>query len=134
LRYPPPGTAVIVDFGIYKHLGIVTDQWYEEKPMVISNSYRRRGVYEEPWDAFSCNNEVCVHRLLDSTDYQPVLDRARSKTGTRWNLLVWNCEHFVSWVCGRKSHSPQLKSALMSITIVAGTTLLTRYVKKVGFS
>ena len=124
MGYPDPGTIVSVDFGIYHHPGIVTDRLLDGKPMVISNSYRRRGVFEESWDDFTCGRKVLVRRSPDPSQVAAILQRSRSRIGNRWNLLRWNCEHFVAWSYGNHSHSPQLQSLVAGVALVAGTAMI----------
>ena len=122
-----PGTIVAVNFGLYEHVGIVTDQFHDGMPMVISNSYRKGGVFEEPWNDFTCHQEVIVRDYPGRLSADSVLIRARSRIGSRWNLLHWNCEHFVFWAHGLKAHSPQLISMFTCISVIAGISLVYRF-------
>ena len=122
-----PGTILAVDSGFYRHVGIVTDRTMDGRPMVISNSFRKGGVFEEPWDDFSCHQHVAVQGYPGQLDADSVLRRARTKTGTRWNLFVWNCEHFVYWAHGLRPHSPQLITMSACASIIASITLFYRF-------
>ena len=119
-----PGTIVQIDFGFYKHPGIVSDRNMNSMPMVISNSFRKRGVYEEPWDDFSNGKEVEISGYSGTLPPEEVLSRARSKIGTRWNLLWWNCEHFINWSHGLKPRSPQVRSYAAYTIAIAGLAVL----------
>ena len=119
-----PGTIVRIHFGFYSHPGIVSDKKHDAMPMVISNSQRKRGVYEETWEEF------CNGRPVDILDYPgslapaEVLQRARSKIGTRWNLLTWNCEHFIRFAHGLKPRSPQVRAYAGCAVAIAGLAVL----------
>ena len=93
-------------------------------PMVISNSFRKRGVYEELWDDFSNGKEVEISGYSGTLPPEEVLSRARSKIGTRWNLLWWNCEHFINWSHGLKPRSPQVRSYAAYTIAIAGLAVL----------
>jgi len=119
-----PGTIVRIDFGFYKHPGIVSDRSMNSMPMVISNSFRKRGVYEEPWEDFSNGRKVEISGYPGDLSPDEVLTRARSKIGTRWNLILWNCEHFMNWSHGLKPRSPQLNTYATCAIAVAGLAIL----------
>lgn len=119
-----PGTIVQINFGLYKHPGIVSDRTMNSMPMVISNSFRKRGVYEEPWEDFSNGKEFNYKGYPGILSPDEVLSRARSRIGTGWNLFNWNCEHFVRWSHGLKSRSPQVITYATCTIAVAGLALL----------
>jgi len=57
--WPEPGTVVYVWFlGIFRHKGIVSNRWWNGKPMIIANSWTSGGVAEIPWDNFADNRTV----------------------------------------------------------------------------
>ena len=122
-----PGTIVAIDNGFYRHVGIVTDRSQNGKPMVISNSFRRRGVFEEQWNDFSCHQNVIIHDYPGRLNSKSVVQRARSRIGTKWNLFDWNCEHFVYWSHGLEPHSPQIMSLFSCVSLFAGAALLYRF-------
>jgi len=119
-QWPEPGTVVWIQvFLIYRHRGIVSDRWSGGKPMVISNSGRRGGVFEEPWDEFSQGSPVYLenkvyHGKLPSHD---VLHRARSVIGTRYDLYKWNCDDVAAFAHGIKAQYTQLGATLAIVAI-----------------
>ena len=119
-----PGTIVQIDFGFYKHPGLVSDKTLNSIPMIISNSYRLRGVYEEPWEDFSNGKEVEIVGYPGILSSNEVLDRARSKIGTRWNLFFWNCENFINWSHGLKTRSPQVRAYTACVFAVTGLVVI----------
>lgn len=107
--YPLPGSIVSVPivFG-YRHLGIVSDRFHGGKPMVISNSARSGGVYEEPWDVFSQGKPFRIKETHAGIGGSEAIRRARSLIGTRYDLFSWNCEHLVTFAQGLSPTSPQI--------------------------
>lgn len=122
-----PGTIVEIDFGLYKHPGVVTDRIMNSMPMVISNSFRKKGVFEESWEEFSNGEKVDISGYPGHLSPDEVLSRARSRLGTRWNLINWNCEHFVNWSHGLKMRSPQLKTCAFYAVAIIGLAV---FIKK----
>lgn len=113
--YPPPGTAVYVRCGLYDHVGIVTDRRGEappHAPFVISNSKRQGCVREEPWADFAGDDSVVQETYPGTLPPDEVVRRARALVGRRYELLRFNCEHFVCEAHGVPAHSPQLAAAL----------------------
>ncbi len=125
----PPGTTISVKFGFYKHYGLVSEKNINGVPMIISNSFRRKGVYAEPWEDLTCNRKIEIRGFPGQLDPHLVLSRARSKIGTKWNLINWNCEHFVNWAHGLKAHSPQLNAYATCASIVLGIVILHKMAK-----
>lgn len=119
-----PGTVVQIDFGFYKHPGLVTDRILNAKPMVISNSLRKRGVYEESWEEFSQGKQVEIGGYPGSLSPGEVLERARSKIGSKWNVFIWNCEHFINWSHGLKTRSTQVRIYTTCTFAITGLALL----------
>jgi hypothetical protein len=59
--WPVPGTIVYVwFFGVFKHKGIVSDRWWNGKPMVIASAQDSSGVAEVSWDAFTGGKQYFV--------------------------------------------------------------------------
>ncbi len=124
--YPPPGAAVSVPIGLgYRHKGIVSDQWYDGKPMVISNSARAGGVYEEPWDEFAGGREVRNEKLCGDFPPHVIISRARSFLGTKYDLLNWNCDHLVTEALGLNRESPQLQATVAVLALTLGAFAIT---------
>ena len=124
-----PGTVIFVYIGIIRHVGIVTDRYENGKPMVISNSLRKMGVYEESWDDFACGKEVHVLEYSSPLNPDFILSKARSMLGSKWNPLKWNCEHFVTWSLNNKPHSPQLRLVAICAAVGIGISVFGKYLK-----
>ena len=93
----------------YWHWGIVTDSWKDGEQTVISCSGLRRMVVEEPMSNFRQGNSIQPRNFTSTLPVREVLVRARGKLGQRYDLLNWNCEHFVYDSFGLVKQSPQLK-------------------------
>ena len=110
-----PGECVAVDFGAYRHVGIVTDAiGADGLPRVISNSRRRGGAHEEDWRTFAQGEAVYSVELRPpqlSGDRILAAARALAAEGRRYNGIWFNCEHFVRRVYGLPERSPQLRRA-----------------------
>jgi Lecithin retinol acyltransferase len=115
-----PGTVVtVLVFPFFRHKGIVSDRLIGGKPMVLSNSARTGGVAEEPWDVFAAGQPVLVEGYPGGLPPALVLYRARSRVGTKYHLLNWNCEHLVSYSHGLASRSPQV-AIVAAAVLIAG--------------
>lgn len=105
----------------YWHWGIVTDSWKDGEQTVISCSGLRRMVVEEPMSTFGQGYPIEARNFSSALPVREVLVRARRKLGQRYDLLSWNCEHFVYDSFGLVKQSPQIKQfAILAI----GLTLL----------
>ncbi|NOY25059.1 MAG: hypothetical protein GXP62_04215 [Oligoflexia bacterium] len=129
-----PGTVVGIPASVaggaltVQHMGIVSDHQDEHGlPLVISASKKTGRVSEETWLQFTGGQDATIYDFLGSLPGDQVVRRARSKLGTRWDLLVANCEHFVHWAHGLDPQSPQLQSgakAVAWVAVVAGVMAL----------
>ena len=108
----PPGTIIGVRFGLIEHVGIVTDRSIDGVPAVISNSHAHRGAREEPLSSFIQGRSFRVHKALSDRPGEEVADRARRMVGRRYDVLRFNCEHFVRIAHGLKPRSPQVYRAM----------------------
>lgn len=116
--WPEAGTVVSIPiFLFYRHKGIVSDRWYGGKPMIVSNSARSGGVHEEPWEVFAEGNSVMVDGYPGGLPNFEVLSRAKSLIGTQYDLLRWNCEHFIAYAHGLKPKSPQVAVTIAIVTL-----------------
>lgn len=101
----PAGTLLQVRlYGLIKHVGIATGYG-----TVIHASRRFGRVEESELADFLAGGraEVIPYRHASLTGSEIVV-RARSKKGMRYNVLINNCEHFVSWVLTGRRRSQQL--------------------------
>ena len=108
----PPGTVLGVRFGLIEHVGIVTDRTIDGMPAVISNSRAHGGVREEALSSFAEGRPFRVYKTMGKLPKREISRRARRMIGRRYDVLRFNCEHFVRIAHGRKPRSPQLHTAL----------------------
>jgi len=106
-----PGTIVSVAIGPLTHFGIISDQQGAGFPYIISCSRRTGQVAEETATVFANGDNIKVHDYPGQLNPYQVIQRARSKLGTKYDLFKWNCEHFVRWAHDLKLESPQLQIA-----------------------
>jgi hypothetical protein len=125
--WPEAGTVVSIPIALfYKHKGIVSDRWNGGKPMIISNSARSGGVHEEFWDVFAEGGTVMVDGYLGGLPNFEVLSRAKSLISSQYDLLRWNCEHFVAYAHGLKPTSPQVAVTVAIATLCIGVLAAAR--------
>ena len=112
-HYPPAGTVIWVRaYLVFKHRGIVTDSWLGGKPVVITNS-PSDGVIEQSWDEFSSGQTPMVEDdFLPTLPVREVIARARSLLGRTYDVLGFNCDHFVNFAHGKPVTSYQLLAAV----------------------
>jgi len=105
-RHPvhAPGTIVMIRvYGAIKHYGICTGYG-----TVIHTSRRFGRVEESDFETFCHGRQAQVIPHRSPVDGSTLVARARSRKGQRYNVLVNNCEHFVTWVVEGKGRSAQL--------------------------
>jgi len=95
----------------YLHKGIVHSVviGMEVIVYVIDNSKNRGSVGICTLEAFANGNRVFIERRAGSSaEADWIVRRAESQLRTRYDLLIWNCQHFVNWVL---SGMPRLVAA-----------------------
>jgi Lecithin retinol acyltransferase len=112
------GVEVHVDgLGVVQHKGLVSDGFGGDGfPRVLHSSKFMGRVAETTMTTF-------VHRAVEGArlrvigypgrlPWRVVLERARSRIGVPYDLVLANCEHYVAWCHGLEPTSPQLRAAL----------------------
>ena len=103
----PAGTLLQVRvYGVIRHVGLATGYG-----TVIHASRRFGRVEETELSAFLGAGRAQVVPYSHQLSGSEIVARARSKKGQRYNVLINNCEHFVSWVLTGKRRSKQLGPA-----------------------
>jgi hypothetical protein len=124
--WPRPGDVVYVWFlAVFRHKGIVSDRYWNGKPMIIANSWTSGGVAEIPWDDFAGGQLVFLERAPRDLHPFVVLYNARSMMGQRYDVALSNCEHFVYTCYGLPPRSPQLATAAVLAVAAAVMILVT---------
>lgn len=93
-------------YGLIRHVGLATGYG-----TVIHASRRFGRVEETDLAAFLGGGHAQVVPYAHSLSGSEIVARARSKKGQRYNVLINNCEHFVSWVLTGQRRSGQLGPA-----------------------
>lgn len=103
-RLYPAGTLLAIRIrGLFDHVGIATGYG-----TVIHSSARYGRVMETDLADFSDGRPARAVRYASSLSGTEVVVRARGRIGQRYNPLVRNCEHFVSWCVSGEARSAQL--------------------------
>lgn len=111
-RYPyesagqlhPSGTLLAVRVrGLFDHVGIATGYG-----TVIHSSAKYGRVMETDLADFSGGRRIRAVAYRSPLSGPEVVVRARGRIGQRYNPLVRNCEHFVSWCVSGEHRSHQL--------------------------
>jgi len=101
--YPAGALLEVKAFGVIRHYGLATGYG-----TVIHASRRFGRVDETDMAAFSQGGLIRLHNYTHSLSGSEIVARARLKKGQRYNVLINNCEHFITWVLEGKGRSPQL--------------------------
>ena len=119
------GSIISVRYPLYKHFAIVSDCSTNGKPDLISLSYRTGSVLEEPWDLVVGNKTYECSPIKGADPADIVIRRARSYIDSEisYNLLTFNCEHFVRLVHGLPMQSIQVQKTIYGAVIGATTCL-----------
>lgn len=104
---------VSVPWMIFRHRGLkVTfpggQQW------VYANS-PASGVVRQTLAEFALGRNIETFPLPSPVSPYEVVSRAESMLGKPYNLLSWNCDHFVAAALGREPESPQLQALCLAV-------------------
>src|SRR5260221_14090337 len=94
------GSVVAIKCWWGEHWGIVAAD-SSGRPTIISNRRLRGGVTEELWNDVVGDEEWrIVSELVTSLPAYLVIDRVRSRIGSRYDFWKWNCQDLVYWARG----------------------------------
>lgn len=111
--------------GMYEHWALVSDNFSGGKPMLISNTWRNGTVREESWDQVVGNRHVELHNIQINTSPSLILSRARGCIDrVKYDLLQYNCEHFVREIITGVAKSSQVRKVLAIGGLTAGALYL----------
>lgn len=114
--YGAAGDAVSTGSGLFRHWGIHT-----LAGTVIANSRKHGRVVEYSLEEFSEGKDVFTHGRFGNLGPMEIESRARSQLGRRYDLLSFNCEHFVRYAHGVP---PVSKQVLGAIALAIGAALV----------
>ncbi len=116
------GTIVVVKvkgtFGLIEHFGLVSAmRTTDGLPIIISNSKSRGQPVTESWDQFTEGQQY--DRAYYPSELQPeiVLCNAYAMFGKRYDLVSWNCEHFVNACHGLPVTSKQVAGFVIAAAV-----------------
>jgi hypothetical protein len=96
--------------GLTRHFALVTTkQGPDGLPVVVANSRNSGGPAEEQWNKFTEGQPHDRAYYPSALPPEAVLENAYRLFGTRYNLMSWNCEHFVNACHGLPATSKQIK-------------------------
>ncbi|HTQ12949.1 MAG TPA: lecithin retinol acyltransferase family protein [Rhizomicrobium sp.] len=125
MTWPVPGTVIYVWFlGVFRHKGIVSDRFWNGKPMVLANSWTSSGVAEISWDAFAGGREVFSEGYPSALPPWEVLYNAKSMIGEQYDIIFSNCEHFVCKCHNKEPRSAQVVGFVLLALGVAALALV----------
>ena len=125
-----PGDVIAIHHHFYKHFAIVSDQRSTFNgitlPNLISLSYRTGTVQEEPWHVVVSDNVIEKSTIAGNKPSKSVLSRARAciLLEIQYDLLTFNCEHFVRYAHGLSIESMQVKNTMYGAVLGAASCLL----------
>lgn len=106
------GDKISFFFGLghaLKHVGVCAGfHPVSGEPLVAHNSQRFGGVRMSPISEFSEGRKVKVYPQSTPRSPETIQQRIRELLGKPYNVLSFNCEHFVSEVQQGRARSPQL--------------------------
>ncbi len=107
MNYAKGITLAVKREGIYNHFGIATGDGN-----VIHNS-KGKGVIKSPESEFSNGGEIWLCEIT-SEDLQCAYENAKALIGKSYDLISYNCEHFVNDVHGKGKNSVQIQRAFIN--------------------
>lgn len=127
--YVSLGSVVAIKCWWGEHWGIVAADLYG-RPTIISNRGPKGGVTEELWSEVvgAADWRTVTEPVTDLPAYL-VIDRARSRIGSRYDFWKWNCQDLVYWTLGLPPQSPQ-RDAVASLLGAAGVIVFLRIAAK----
>ncbi len=99
-----PGDRVATDFGIYRHVGTVS-----EKRWIYANSRKYGRLCEVPPFEFSKGRMIQNEGFIGLRTRHAVLEHLRSNLGTPYKFFDNNCEHVNNDAHGLGRWSPQIE-------------------------
>ncbi|XP_036379694.1 phospholipase A and acyltransferase 3-like [Megalops cyprinoides] len=138
---PKPGDLIEIDRGVYKHWALYMGAGYVIHIVppsevagagvhsLMSVAHNAARVQLDPLETVAGTDSYCVNNLLDSEyvprDIDEILMEAKSMVGCvlRYDIISYNCEHFVTNLRYGKPESRQVRNALYGLAAVGGLAL-----------
>lgn len=126
--YVNVGSVIAIRQWWGEHWGIVASDAFG-RTTIISNRGLRGSVTEEPWQDVVADAEYRIVPLPSQLPAHLVIERARSRMGTRYDFWKWNCQDLVYWALGFEPQSPQ-RNAVQAMLAVAFFGLIAKAAAK----
>lgn len=116
-QFRPTLTVWVVSvpcLGGYNHRGIASETFGIDEngqPLVAHNPKGRHGMITSLAEFCQGQQPMFEPRYLTRAEFELMVTRVRRKLDTPYDLLSWNCEHFVNYALTGKPESPQLGTA-----------------------
>jgi hypothetical protein len=106
--------------GAKRHVGIYVGRspWSQD-PIMVHNM-PGRGVVLDTLAEFSAGHEVGVYRVPLDSERAAIVQRSMAARGRSYDVMTYNCEHFVHEVFEGRRRSPQLRQTLVWSGILVG--------------
>ena len=121
-----PGDIISAGRLLYRHVGIVHGWNARGEVIVIDNSPESGGVATRTLRAFVDGSDLRVERRAHPQHAPEWIARAQARVGRRYDLLAYNCEHFIHEVTHGAPASPQLQRAGAVIAVAGLAYFLSR--------
>lgn len=102
---------------LHTHWGLLVQDWLGNA--VVYANCPGKGVVRQTLDQFRDGRPFEIVKATTGLSENQILRRAHQAMGRPYDLLNWNCDHFVQWALGNEVKSPQLKVAA-TIAVVLG--------------
>jgi len=108
------------------HVGLFGGTDFLGRGWVIHNA-KDDCVKWEDLETFAAGSMVSlVRRAANAQEGFAVVSRAASLSGTKFDLINFNCEHFVTYALAGEAVSRQLRGVVVGFAILAGIGVLAR--------
>lgn len=109
-----------------EHIGLYAGSDWIGRGWVIHNAKDDR-VRWELLETFANGEAVSVVRqAANAYEGEVIIARAHSLLGQKFDLINFNCEHFVTMAISGAAISPQLRGVAIGLAILAGVGLVAR--------
>lgn len=111
--------------GLYKHWALLSERTHQGRPLLISNTLRNGTVKEETWDQVVGHRPYKIITLQTGTPAYIILAKARGAIDqVKYDLIQYNCEHFVREMVFGMAKSHQVSNVLTFTGVAAGVLYL----------
>lgn len=108
------------------HIGLFAGSDSTGRGWVLHNAKDDR-VRRELLETFAAGETVSVvRRAANTLEGEVIIARGQSLLGQKFDLINFNCEHFVTVAISGRPISPQLRGVAFGIALLAGLGLLAK--------